>query len=259
MKRLLLSLALTALVPGSAHSASIYSVTELGTLGGDFTAAYGVNDAGQVTGLSTTSDGQSHAFITGPNGIGMTELDGLKGLAIDASGQVIFGDGTSFFVTGPNGAGVTPLGNTDPNALGFSGSFAYGFGTVNASGQVAGTRDSQGNILTDGPTINGPTNNGDTGSHAYVTGPNGVGITDLGTLGGSDSFARGVNTSGQVVGGSNLANTTWNNLDAPFTVRRATLWSGGRIFDLTTLLDPTDAFVLSTESFTLDTAVGNQR
>jgi hypothetical protein len=39
-------------------------------------------------------------------------------------------------------------------------------------------------------------------------------------------------------------------------VRRATLWSGGSIFDLTTLLDPNAPFVLSTRSFTLDAAMG---
>jgi probable HAF family extracellular repeat protein len=260
MKRPLLSVALVALVLSPAHGAPIYSVTDLGSLGGGFTAAYGINDSGEVTGLSTGSDGQSHAFITGPNGAGMTAIDNsvtlTKGLAINASGQVIFGDGTTFFLTGPNGIGVSTLGGADPNTLGFSGSFAYGFGTVNASGQIAGTRDSQGNILSDGPTVNGANNSFDVGSHAYVTGPNGVGIADLGTLGGSNSFARGINDIGDVVGGSNLANTTWNNLDAPSAARRATFWDGGSVFDLNALLDPNDPFVLSVQSLTLDVAMG---
>ena len=37
--------------------------------------------------------------------------------------------------------------------------------------------------------------------HAFITGPNGVGMTDLGTLGGSSSYAHGINDAGQVVGG----------------------------------------------------------
>jgi probable HAF family extracellular repeat protein len=36
--------------------------------------------------------------------------------------------------------------------------------------------------------------------HAFVTGPNGAGVTHLGTLGGSQSYARGINDAGQVVG-----------------------------------------------------------
>jgi uncharacterized membrane protein len=35
---------------------------------------------------------------------------------------------------------------------------------------------------------------------AFITGPNGVGMTDLGTLGGGSSYALGVNDAGQVVG-----------------------------------------------------------
>ena len=36
--------------------------------------AYGINDAGQVVGISTTDNGQYRAFITGPDGAGMTDL-----------------------------------------------------------------------------------------------------------------------------------------------------------------------------------------
>lgn len=53
------------------------AVTMLGTLGGDFCEPLGINNLGQVVGLSKTSSGDLHAFVTGPNGQSMTDLETL--------------------------------------------------------------------------------------------------------------------------------------------------------------------------------------
>ena len=37
-------------------------------------------------------------------------------------------------------------------------------------------------------------------THAFITGPDGMGMRDLGTLGGTDSYAAGINDAGQVAG-----------------------------------------------------------
>ena len=55
-------------------------MTDLGTLGGDYSSASGINDAGQVVGWSQMAAGDRHSFITGPNGVGMTDLNSLVDL-----------------------------------------------------------------------------------------------------------------------------------------------------------------------------------
>jgi probable HAF family extracellular repeat protein len=54
--------ALAPVRPTRAQQAS-FTVTDLGTLGGDRSSAYGVNNAGQVVGTSTTADGATRGFV----------------------------------------------------------------------------------------------------------------------------------------------------------------------------------------------------
>src|ERR1039458_6025678 len=47
-----------------AHQLRHYTVVDLGTLGGTFSIAYGINDRGQVDGFATVpGDGLTHAFV----------------------------------------------------------------------------------------------------------------------------------------------------------------------------------------------------
>jgi len=94
---------------------------DLGTLGGWSSSARGINDAGQVVGMSDTADGNRHAFITGPDGVGMRDLGSLGGsrswsnaFGINEAGQVVgyshTADGNSHaFITGPDGEGMADL------------------------------------------------------------------------------------------------------------------------------------------------------
>lgn len=174
-------------------SANGAGMTDLGTLGGPFSDSRGVNDSGQVVGVSGTDDySYFGSFITDTNGANMTALGTVDGrtysLAVDInnSGQVAgnsvnanFHDSHAF-ITGSNGAGMTELSD-----LGGGTSHATG---INNSGQVVGWADAA------------------VGYQAFVTDTNGTGITNLGTLGGDKSSAVGINDFGQVIGHASTAN-----------------------------------------------------
>jgi probable HAF family extracellular repeat protein len=60
---------------------------ELGTLGGGHSTAFGINNAGQVVGRAEIATGERHAFITGLNGEGMTDLNSLVDLPQGSRGD----------------------------------------------------------------------------------------------------------------------------------------------------------------------------
>lgn len=73
------------LSPAFAYTATVIvnpdgKLTYLGTLGGGYGSATAINDTGQVVGYSETTGGIRHAFITGPNGVGMTDLNSYVNL-----------------------------------------------------------------------------------------------------------------------------------------------------------------------------------
>jgi probable HAF family extracellular repeat protein len=147
-------------------------------LGGDFIEATGINDNGQVVGFSRTATGVPHAFITGPDGVGMRDLGTVTATDINNAGQVVGESGGKAFITGPNGTGMRNIGT-------LGGDFSEATG-INDNGQVVGY-----SYVGNTDVV-----------HAFITGPNGMGMRDLGTLGGADSYANAINDAGQVVGAS---------------------------------------------------------
>ncbi len=90
--RWLALLALAGLGLQISALAQSYSILDLGTLGGNYSEARGINNSGQVVGLANTADGNGHAFLY--SGGVMTDLGALGGGSsyangINDSGQVV--------------------------------------------------------------------------------------------------------------------------------------------------------------------------
>ena len=72
-------------------------------------------------------------------------------------------------------------------------------------------------------------NDSDKSRHAFITGSGGVGLTDLGTLGGTTSFADSINDAGTITGSAKITGDTADH---------AYVYSGGLMTDLGTLGGP---------------------
>ena len=183
------------------HAGVMYTVMDLGTLGGTYSYARGINDRGQVVGSSERGgDYAEHAFRTAPNQPINSLTDDLGTLpsktysqayGINNLGQVVGWSGSlpngmdaHAFRTGPNQA-IKPVAD-NLGTLGGSTSFAY---AINDVGQVVGDSWLTGDKIT----------------RAFRTGlnqPINPSTDDLGTLAGLSSRAYGINDAGQVVGTS---------------------------------------------------------
>lgn len=153
-----------------------YTITDLGTMGGNNSYAIGLNNSGQVVGYSTTSIGQTHAFLWNHNS-GINDLGTLGGSYSYALGINDFNQVIGFSYINQNDAypfiwdeitGIHSLGS-------LGGTFGIAMGINNLS-QVVGT---SGNPL-----------------HAFVWDKTG-GIRDMGM---STFESQAINDHGQITG-----------------------------------------------------------
>jgi probable HAF family extracellular repeat protein len=181
---------------GSLSKAFLYSystgaVTDLGTLEGQSSVATGINGSGQIVGYSQNADGNTLAFLYSPDQ-GMASLGTLSGgsnseaFGINSAGQSVgdsqFNSDVHRPVLFADGA-VKDLGASTQSSDTLK--TAYG---INDSGQIVGRYDAP----------NGAT-------HGFLFSGQ---LTDLGTLGGSNSEALAINKFGLMVGDSETSNGT---------------------------------------------------
>jgi probable HAF family extracellular repeat protein len=169
--------------PGGVARAFLYNGTteiDIGTLGGSFARAQGVNRCGRVTGFSGRADGLSHAFLYDGAMHDLGTLGGSEseGFAINSCGKITGWAATASGQTHAflyDGKTMKDIGSFGGNSFGLA---------INALGQVAG--------YSYGP--------GDAWFHAFVydsrtDGP----IQDIG-LPGVSSLALAINDAGQAAG-----------------------------------------------------------
>ena len=187
----LLAGALLVVCHGGARgvAAQTYSVTDLGTLGGNESDAKDINDAGRIVGYAKNAAGQDRAFLW-RNG-SMTDLGTLGGteswaLAINSLGRIVGeaedGTGNSRAFRWASGTGMTDLGT-----LGGDNVIAW---DINDAGWVVG--QSETGAMSGGVPV----------VHAFLR-MGAAAMQDIGALAGGDfAQATGINTSGEIVGWS---------------------------------------------------------
>ena len=191
--------------------AQTYTVTDIGTLGGKYSAAMSVNNYGEVVGHSATSNGEIHAFLYLRDGtlVDINTLGGTYSSAflITNSGLLL---GVSQTVKGQYRPFLSVLTNSLFD-LGEHYRFSSALG-ANDEGQVVGCK-----------VVSNEHGTHHKRAFLYTS----RGIVDLGTFGGKQGDATAINNSGEVVG---HLYTAYHD-----GYRRAVLYSSGKITELGTL------------------------
>lgn len=234
-----ISLCLIILSACTTAGAASYTITDLGTLGGDWSSAMTLNNSGQVAGISHISGSISHAFVW------------QNGTRTDICTDSLFNNAFAWDI---NDFG-TVVGHGWTNLSGFVRESGVTYRTggvlraVNDAGQVAGAwylglwQDGRMQSGIDPGGCAWAINNlgdvaGNVPEYSFPAGGprqawvrlNGL-AQPIGTLGGDNACAYGINDVGQVVGDADRADGTYH----------AFLWQSGQTQDLGTLGGPTSS------------------
>ena len=201
---------------------------DLGTLGGVIGRANRMNHQLGVVGFSSLANGQIHAALwEEPTGWPL-DLGTLGGAFSAATGINDRGEISGF---GTDTAGVEyPVvwdANHEPHSLGALASAGYPNGRairINERGDVVGWVATQPGIV--------EVVFGNTHAFYYAQGT----MTDLGTLGGTNSRGYGINNHGQVVGQAETATGALHSF----------LWQDGAMVDLNSRIPANSGWVLNT-------------
>ena len=198
----------------------MYSVADLGSLGGASTVAFGINNSGTAVGWADSPSSDPSAFAA-PAGGSMQKLPGLPGstdsnaYAINSLGTIV---GTSYINGQAHGAvwngsqvtdlgtGVFAIGVNDLGAIagGNGHAFLLQDGTSSDLGVLTGGNWSAAYGINNAGAVTGYGNTGNGMFRGFVWTAS-TGMQELGTFGGNSSYAMAINNSGAVVGQAALS------------------------------------------------------
>jgi probable HAF family extracellular repeat protein len=214
-----------------------FQLTDLGTLGGDTSLAFGINNSGAIAGAAAIASGEQHPFLwrdgkmtdlggLGGNGAGTNPLGSLvvpivsETPDIDPLGQDFCGYGThhvclaGFWKDGKTTAFPTLGGN---NAISFA---------MNEQGQMAGAAEKS----VQDPKCPAPQK---LRYAPVIWGPNATDIQELTLLPGDTvGFAYGINEKGETVGASGACDNVIVSVTGLLGSPHAVLWERGVPRDL---------------------------
>ena len=232
-------LAIAVLAGTLMKASTIYSVIDLGGLGGSNATGFHINDAGTVVGWADTVTGTQQAFFSSSSGplqpLPAAGASDSYAYGIDPAGAMVgtaYLNGEAHGMIWSSGA-TTDLGAgvfaTAINASGtVVGSNGHAFKIINGTyvdlGTLAGGDWSAAYGVNDAGAVVGYADLASGLMRAVVWNPDGS-VAQLGTLGGPNSYATAINNSGAVVGHAG----TSSGYDHAF------LSNNGAIHDLGTL------------------------